>query len=54
MARHVFLRLGAECSSEWVAQSVKLHPQLAAMDVAHVTRVDGPDSGAGPQQLSLA
>ena len=31
-----------ECSSEWAAQSVtKLHPQLAPMDVAHVTRVEG-------------
>ena len=28
-----------ECSSEWAAQSVsKLHPQLAPMDMAHVTR----------------
>jgi hypothetical protein len=31
-----------ECSSEWAARSVsKLHPQLAPMDVAHVTRVGG-------------
>jgi hypothetical protein len=33
-----------ECSSEWAARSVaKLHPQLAPMDVAHVTRVEGPE-----------
>src|SRR5258706_545166 len=32
-----------ECSSEWAARSVsKLHPQLAQMDVSHVTRVEGP------------
>ena len=43
-----------ECSSEWAAQSVcKLHPQLGSMDVAHVTRVEGPESGAGGQQLTL-
>jgi len=44
-----------ECSSKWAAKSVsKLHPQLAPMDVAHVTRVEGPDRDAGgPQQLSL-
>jgi hypothetical protein len=43
-----------ECSSEWAAQSVsKLHPQLAPMDVAHVTRVEGPDNGAVGQQLTL-
>jgi hypothetical protein len=40
-----------ECSSEWAARSVsKLHPQLAPMDVEHVTRVEGPDGGAGCQQ----
>jgi len=43
-----------ECSSEWAAQSVsKLHPQLAPMDVTHVIRVEGPDSGPGGQQLTL-
>jgi hypothetical protein len=43
-----------ECSSEWAARSAsKLHPQLAAMDVAHVTRVGGPDDGAGEQQLAM-
>ena len=42
------------CSSEWAAQSVsKLHRQLAPMDVAHVTRVEEPDGGAGGQQLTL-
>jgi hypothetical protein len=31
-----------ECSSEWAARSVsKLHPQLAQMDVAHMTRLRG-------------
>jgi hypothetical protein len=44
-----------EAVSEWAAQSVsKLHPQLAAMDVAHVTHVEGPDQAAsGDQQLTL-
>jgi hypothetical protein len=43
-----------ECSSEWAARSVsKLHSQLAPMDVPHVTTVNGPGEGAGPQQLSL-
>jgi hypothetical protein len=43
-----------ECSSEWAAHSVsKLHPQLAKMDVEHVTRVEGPESGARGQQLTL-
>jgi hypothetical protein len=43
-----------ECSSEWAARSVsKLHPQLAQMDVAHMTRVEGPDNTAGGQQLTL-
>jgi hypothetical protein len=43
-----------ETISEWAAQSVsKLHPQLAPMDVAHMTRVEGPESGAGGQQLTL-
>jgi len=43
-----------ECSSGWAARSVnKLHPQIAPMDVVHVTRVNGPGEGAGPQQLSL-
>jgi hypothetical protein len=40
-----------ECSSEWAARSVsRLHPQLAPVDVAHVTRVEGPGDGAGEQQ----
>ena len=44
-----------ECVSEWAAQSVtKLHPQLAAMDVAHMTHVEGPDQTAGGQQLTLS
>jgi hypothetical protein len=44
-----------ECSSEWAALSVsKLHPQLAPMDVAHVTRVEGPTDTPGGQQLTLA
>jgi len=44
-----------EAVSEWAAQSLcKLHPQLAAMDVAHVTRVVRPDqAAAGDQQLTL-
>jgi hypothetical protein len=43
-----------ECSSEWAAQSVaKLHPQLGPMDVAHMTRVEGPEGGAAGQQLRL-
>jgi hypothetical protein len=44
-----------ECSSEWAAQSVsKLHPHLAPpMDVAHTTRLEEPESGAGGQQLTL-
>ena len=43
-----------ECSSEWAAQSIaKLHPQLASMDVAHVTRVEGRGDAAGAQQLTL-
>jgi len=42
-----------EATSEWAAKSIsKLHPQLAQMDVAHVTHVEGPDRGAGGQ-LSL-
>jgi hypothetical protein len=33
----------------------KLHPQLAPMDVVHVTRVEGPDDGVvgHGQQLML-
>lgn len=32
-----------KCSSEWAAQSAgNLHPQLALMDVAHWTQVEGP------------
>ena len=44
-----------EAVSEWAAKSpCKLHPQLAAMDVAHVTRVVGPDQvSAGDRQLTL-
>ena len=43
-----------ECSTEWAASSVaRLHPKLAAMDVAHVTRIEGPDEPGGGQQLSL-
>jgi len=44
-----------ETVSEWAARSVStLHPQLVPMDVAHVTRVEGPDDGVGGQQLTLA
>jgi hypothetical protein len=40
--------------SEWAAQSLsKLYPQLAAMDVAHVTRVEVPDQPSAAQQLAL-
>jgi hypothetical protein len=43
-----------ECSSEWAARSVsKLHPQLASMNVTHVTRVEGQNGSADGQQLSL-
>ena len=43
-----------ETVSGWAARSVStLHPQLAPMDVAHVTRVEGPDDSAGGQQLPL-
>jgi len=43
-----------ECSSEWAAQSVsKLRPQLAPMDVAHVTRVEGPGGRLGYRQFTL-
>ncbi len=43
-----------EAVSEWAAKSLcKLHPQLAAMDVAHVTRAEGPIQAAGDQQLTL-
>jgi hypothetical protein len=43
-----------ECSSEWAVQSVsRLHPQLSAIDVTHVTRVEGPDQAtSGGQQLT--
>ena len=45
LARHLLLRLGTGVL-EWAARSVsKLHPQLAPKDVAHVTRVEGPESG---------
>jgi hypothetical protein len=61
---HVILgRAGASCAPaagsgsappSGAARSVsKLHPQLAKVDADHVTSVDGPDGGAGPQQLSL-
>jgi hypothetical protein len=44
-----------ECSSEWAAGSVmKLHPQLAPMDVAHVTRVERPYEGAAAHEQQLA
>jgi hypothetical protein len=45
-----------ETISEWAARSVsRLHPQLAPMDGAHVTRVEGPNGSAGdrPEQLTL-
>ena len=42
------------CSSEWAAQSIaKLHPQLASLDLAHVTRVEGPGATSIGQQLIL-
>ncbi len=44
-----------ETVSEWAARPVStLQPQLAPMDVAHVTRVEGPDDSAGERQLTLA
>jgi hypothetical protein len=53
-ARMMAQRWERECLPEWAARSVnKLHPQLAQMDVAHVTRVEGPDGSAGGQQLTL-
>jgi len=43
-----------ECSSEWAARSVsRLHPELAPMDVAHVTRIEGPGNSTDGQQLTL-
>lgn len=43
-----------ETISEWAARSVsKLHPQLAPMNVAHVTRVEGSDEETDGQQLTL-
>ena len=43
-----------ECSSELAPQTAsKLHPRVAPMDVTHMTRVEGPESGAGGQQLTL-
>jgi len=46
--------LARETVSEWAARSVsELHPQLAPMDVAHVTRVEGPEDSAGGKQLRL-
>jgi len=42
-----------EASSAWAAKSVsKIHPQLGLADREHVTRVEGPDDGAGGQQLT--
>jgi hypothetical protein len=42
------------CSSEWAAQSIaRLHPQLASIEVAHVTRVEGPGATSIGQQLTL-
>ena len=43
-----------ECSSEWAAAVSKQTPSAARpMDAAHVTRVEGPDTGAGERQLTL-
>ena len=43
-----------EASSEWAARSIsKLHPQLARVDVAHETRIEGPDTSDTGQQLPL-
>ncbi|HKV71441.1 MAG TPA: hypothetical protein VJN62_09355 [Gemmatimonadales bacterium] len=43
-----------EASSEWAAKSItKLHPQLAPADVAHVTRIEGPDMPGTSTQLTL-
>jgi hypothetical protein len=45
---------GRECVSEWAAESVsKLHPQLATMNVPHVTRVEPTDDSGSDRQLSL-
>ncbi len=39
-----------EAISEWAANSIsKLHPKLARVDVAHVTRVEGPAESGGHQ-----
>lgn len=44
-----------EAISEWAAKSIsKLHPQLALPAVAHVTRIEGPDTAGKGQQLTLA
>jgi hypothetical protein len=43
-----------ECSSEWAAQSVsRLHPQLASMAVAHVTKIERPPATPRDQQFTL-
>jgi hypothetical protein len=43
-----------EAVSEWAAKSIsKLHPRLAQLDEAHVTRVEGPDDSPGERQLTL-
>jgi hypothetical protein len=43
-----------EASSEWAAKSIsKLHPRLAPVDVAHVTRIEGPGEPGKGQQLTL-
>jgi hypothetical protein len=43
-----------ECSSEWAARSVsKLHPQLAPIDVAHVTQIEAPEGPKSGEQLPL-
>ena len=42
------------CSSEWAAQSIgKLHPQFASLDLAHVTRVQGPGDTSIGQQFAV-
>jgi hypothetical protein len=43
-----------ECGSEWAANSVsRLHPQLGAVDVQHVTKIEGPPDTPSGQQLTL-
>jgi hypothetical protein len=53
VARHLLLRLGTGVLVGVGRPASRLHPQLAPIDVTHVTRVEGPDGSAGDQQLTL-